>query len=109
MVHEDEVLSFVRSLEDVSEEAIVEKEGQTEKNATLFKREGRIFLVIWDGTNPLRIEVKVDGKLGKLLREKYESVMLSRTLGGSGVEVICSGQLEKDEIIDLIRLSWNYC
>jgi predicted DNA-binding protein (MmcQ/YjbR family) len=53
--------------------------------------------------------VKCDEKLGRLLREKYESVLDSPTLGRGGIEVICSGQLSRDEVVDLVRFSWNYC
>jgi len=94
---------------EVGEEEMVEDEGQGRKNLRIFKREGKIFLVVWEGTQPLRIEVKCDEKLGKLLRAKYESVLLAQTLGRSGIEVICSGQLGVDEIEDLVRFSWNYC
>lgn len=103
MVSEDEVLKYAKGLAGVSEEELVEGE----KRAKLLKRAGRIFLVVWEGTEPLRIEVRCDGKLGKLLRERYESVMLSRTLGGGGVEVVCSGQLSEEEILDLIRHGWE--
>lgn len=110
MVFEDEILELARDFGDeVSEEELTQTEGQGRKSLRVFKREGRIFLVVWEGTDPLRIEVKCDGKLGRLLRERYESVLASKTLGGSGIEVICSGQLSRDEVVDLVRLSWNYC
>ena len=109
MVSEDEILEFARGLGEFTEEQLVEDEGMGKKTCKVLKREGRIFLVVWEGSRPLRIEMKCDGKLGKLLRGKYESVLLSRTLGGGGIEVICSGQLTSDEVIDLVRLSWNCC
>ena len=56
---------------------------------------------------PKTIEVRCDAKLGKMLREKYESVMESRYFGRGGIEIVPSGQLEDDEIADLIRLSYN--
>ena len=67
----------------------------------------RKFLVVHAGTDPLRIEVRTDEKLGKLLIERYESVMQSRYFGKGGVEVVCSGQLSEDEVIDLVRLGWE--
>ena len=57
--------------------------------------------------NANTIEVRTDGKLGKLLREKYESVMESRYFGRGGIEIVMSGQLKLDEIDDLVRLSYN--
>ena len=55
--------------------------------------------------NEKTIEVRTDEKLGKLLIEKYESVMKSRYFGRGGIEIVKSGQLSEDEIKDLIRLS----
>ena len=63
----------------------------------------KVFLVI----NKNTIEVRTDGKLGKLLTEKYESVMRSRYFGKGGIEIVNSGQLKTAEIEDLIRLSYN--
>lgn len=53
------------------------------------------------------IEVRTDGKLAKMLKEKYESVMESRYFGRGGIEIVLSGQLEDEEIEDLVRLSYN--
>ena len=109
MVSETEILEVARGFGEASEEETEDTHGQGHKMLRIFKREGKIFLVVWEGTDPLRIEVKCDEKLGKLLRGRYESVLNSQTLGRSGIEVICSGQLSGDEVVDLVRLSWNYC
>jgi len=74
-----------------------------EKERTLYKVLDRVFLVV----NKNTVEVRTDAKLGKLLREKYESVMESRYFGRGGIEIVMSGQLEKTEIEDLVRLSYN--
>ena len=63
----------------------------------------KVFLVI----NKNTIEVRTDGRLGKLLVEKYESVMRSRYFGKGGIEIVNSGQLKEAELEDLIRLSYN--
>ena len=63
----------------------------------------RAFLVV----NKNTIEVRTDEKLGKLLSEKYESVMRSRYFGRGGIEVVNAGQLSEAEINDLVRLSYN--
>ncbi len=63
----------------------------------------RAFLVV----RPKTIEVRCDMKLGKVLREQYESVMESRYFGRGGIEIVPSGQLEEAEIDDLVRLSYN--
>lgn len=65
--------------------------------------DGKVFLVA--GTKTL--EVRCDGKLSKLLREQYETVMESRYFGRGGIEIVPSGQLSVAEIEDLIRLSYN--
>lgn len=82
---------------------IGEFEEVSEKERKLFKVGEKVFLV----ENKNTIEVRTDFKLGKLLREKYESVMESRYFGRGGIEVVMSGQLEDSEIEDLIRLSYN--
>lgn len=63
----------------------------------------KVFLVV----RPKTIEVRCDGKLSKVLREKYESVMESRYFGRGGIEIVPSGQLEETELQDLVRLSYN--
>ncbi len=63
----------------------------------------KAFLIVRKNT----FEVRCDRKLSELLREKYESVMESRYFGRGGIEIVNSGQLEADEIEDLIRLSYN--
>lgn len=65
--------------------------------------EGKVFLV----ARPKTIEVRCDQKLGKLLREQYETVMESRYFGRGGIEIVPSGQLEETEMEDLVRLSYN--
>ena len=79
------------------------KEKVGERERKLFLVEEKVFLV----ENKNTLEVRCDGKLSKLLRGKYESVMMSRYFGRGGIEIVDSGQLEKTEIEDLIRLSYN--
>ena len=74
-----------------------------EKGRRLFLRGEKVFLVI----NKNTMEVRTDRQLGKLLREKYESVMESRYFGRGGIEIVLSGQLEGEELKDLVRLSYN--
>ena len=82
---------------------IGEFEKTQEKQRVLYTVNEKAFLV----ENANTIEVRTDGKLGKLLREKYESVMESRYFGRGGIEIVMSGQLKLDEIDDLVRLSYN--
>jgi hypothetical protein len=65
---------------------------------------GKVFCVLNEDKT---VEVRTDRNLSKILREKYESVMQSRYFGYGGIEVVLSGQIPKDEIEDLVRLSYN--
>ena len=71
--------------------------------------DGKVFCVVHNDKNGemKTIEVRTDGNLAKVLREKYESVMESRYFGRGGVEVVASGQIKTDELYDLVRLSYN--
>lgn len=78
----------------------VEKKGED-----VFYRvpEGKVFVAI----RPKTLEVRCDRKLSKVLCEKYETVMESRYFGRGGIEIVPSGQLEENELEDLVRLSYN--
>ena len=76
---------------------------KTEKERELFFVNEKAFLVL----NKNTVEVRCDEKLGKFLREKYESVMESRYFGRGGIEIVLSGQMTNDELYDLVRLSYN--
>ena len=65
---------------------------------------GKVFCVLNEDKT---VEVRTDRNLSKILREKYESVMQSGYFGHGGIEVVLSGQISKDEIEDLVRLSYN--
>ena len=76
---------------------------KTDQNRTLFLKHDKTFLVV----NKNTIEIRCDDKLSALLREQYESVMESRYFGRGGIEIVPAGQLDQQEIEDLIRLSYN--
>ena len=88
-------LSKISSLGDYTEE--------TEKDRILYKKDGKVFLVV----NKNTVEVRCDAKLGQVLQQDYESVMKSRYFGNGGVEIVLAGQLDETEIKDLVRLSYN--
>ncbi|MBP5634586.1 hypothetical protein J6X09_02745 [Candidatus Saccharibacteria bacterium] len=99
MVSEESVVEYLSQLEGVSE--------RQQEQWRVFEFDGRVLLCIEKGTNPLRIELRCDRKLSKTLQERYESVMESRALGRNGIEIICSGQLTGDEVIDLVRHAYE--
>lgn len=76
---------------------------QSEESRQLYKKQEKVFLVVNSNT----IEVRTDQKLADLLKTKYESVMESRYFGRGGIEIVLAGQLDSNEIEDLIRLSYN--
>lgn len=97
-------LEKVSGLGEWTSEEKVYKEANDEKvRLYKVKESGRVFLVERAKT----IEVRCDLKLAKMLVEKYESVMESRYFGRGGIEIVPSGQLEENEVEDLIRLSYN--
>ena len=68
----------------------------------------RMFALIAEGTNPVRLSLKCDPRLSQTLQQRYESVLPGYHLNKKHwITIICSGQLTEDEIQDLIRLSYR--
>ena len=82
----------------------IKEEVVNKKTRTLYLKDEKVFLVVNNNT----LEVRCDTELGKLLISKYESVMESRYYGRGGVEIVLAGQLNDNEIYDLVRLSYNF-
>lgn len=99
MVSEEAILDYLKRFDDITE--------REEKGWKIFERGEKIFLCLEQGKTPVRLELRCDRKLGQTLQERYESVMESRALGRNGIEIICSGQLSEDEIVDLIRHAYE--
>lgn len=69
--------------------------------------EGKLFAIIADGSQPLRVSLKCDPQLAINLREKYESIVPGYHLNKKHWNtIICSGQLSDEEIKDLVRHSY---
>lgn len=69
---------------------------------------GKMFAIISENTDPLRVSLKCDPQLAIKLREKYESVVPGYHLNKKHWNtIICTGQLSSDEIFDLARLSYE--
>ena len=101
---EEYLLSFPNTWLDFpfGEGTSVYKVGNKEAN------EGKLFAIIADGSNPLRVSLKCDPQLALNLREKYESVLPGYHLNKKHWNtIICTGQLSNDEIQDLARLSYR--
>ncbi len=68
----------------------------------------KLFAIIQEGSEPLRVSLKCDPLLAVNLREKYESVLPGYHLNKKHWNtIICTGQLSDEEIKDLARLSYR--
>ena len=78
------------------------------KDVAVYKTNGHMFALIQEGSNPVRLSLKCDPQLSKLLRERYESVMPGYHLNKKHWNtLILSGQLPWNEVQDLIRHSYE--
>lgn len=69
--------------------------------------EGKLFAIIADGSQPLRLSLKCDPQLAQNLRDKYESVQPGYHLNKKHWNtILLTGQLSVDEIKDLARHSY---
>lgn len=101
---EEYLLSFPNTWLDYpfGEDAAVYKIGHKETGG------GKMFAIVGEKSDPVRISLKCDPQLAITLREKYESVVPGYHLNKKHWNtVICTGQLNQDEVFDLIRLSYN--
>ncbi len=71
-------------------------------------KEAKMFAIIQANKEPVNLSLKCDPVLSEHLREKYETVMpgyhLNKTHWNT---IICSGQLDDQELQDLIDLSYR--
>lgn len=78
------------------------------EDVAVYKVQDKMFALIAEGKEPVRISLKCDPKLSELLREKYEEVMPGYHLNKKHWNtLILSGQLEWDEVKALILHSYN--
>lgn len=78
------------------------------EEVAVYKVNDKMFALIPEGREPVRISLKCDPELSKVLRERYESVMEGYHLNKKHWNtVILSGQLEWDEVKALILHSYN--
>ena len=70
--------------------------------------EEQMFALIRDDATPLRVSLKCDPILAKHLREKYDEVQPGDNLNKKiWNTIVCTGQLDAEEIKDLARLSYQ--
>ncbi len=78
------------------------------ESTAVYKTGDKIFALIAEKSNPIRLSLKCDPQLAELLRERYETVLPGYHLNKKHWNtIICSGQLPIDEIQGLIRHSYE--
>jgi predicted DNA-binding protein (MmcQ/YjbR family) len=78
------------------------------EGAAVYKVGDKMFAIIAEKSNPLRVSLKCDPQLAEVLREKYETVIPGYHLNKKHWNtIICSGQLSADELKDLIVHSYT--
>lgn len=78
------------------------------ENTAVYKVKGKMFALIAEKSEPVRISLKCDPNLAENLRAKYESVMPGYHLNKKHWNtIILSGQLRDQEVKDLILHSYN--
>lgn len=77
------------------------------KEAAVYKVGDKMFALIAEGSKPVRLSLKCDPLLARLLREKYETVMEGYHLNKKHWNtLLLTGQLSWEEVQDLIRHSY---
>ena len=77
-------------------------------DVAVYKVGDKMFALVQEGSNPVRLSLKCDPLLAQTLREKYESVMPGHHLNKKHWNtLLLSGQLAWPEVQDLIRHSYR--
>jgi len=78
------------------------------EGTAVYKVGDKMFAIMAESSNPVRISLKCDPQLAEILREKYETVLPGYHLNKKHWNtIICSGQLPDDEIKGLIVHSYT--
>lgn len=77
------------------------------EDVAVYKAGGKMFALIAEKKEPVRLSLKCDPVLAETLRQKYESVLPGYHLSKKHWNtIILSGQLSWDEVKDLIKHSY---
>lgn len=78
------------------------------EGVAVYKVEDKMFALVKEGSDPIRLSLKCDPQLAETLRERYETVMPGYHLNKKHWNtILLTGQLAWDEIKDLICHSYN--
>lgn len=104
MIKQDAIEDILNTFIDTKKGNVFGKEYVTYSVIVNDKEEP--FIVYKDGKEPLRISLRCEYQLLKNLSEKYESAMPSSILSkNKWIDIILTGQIELEQIKDLIVLS----
>jgi predicted DNA-binding protein (MmcQ/YjbR family) len=77
------------------------------EGVAVYKVGDKMFALVQEGSDPLRLSLKCDPQLAVTLRERYESVMAGYHLNKKHWNtLLLTGQLSWEEVQDLIRHSY---
>lgn len=78
------------------------------EEVAVYKVKDKMFALVSEKADPLRISLKCDPQLSQTLRASYETVMPGYHLNKMHWNtIVLTGQLSWDEIKDLIKHSYN--
>jgi predicted DNA-binding protein (MmcQ/YjbR family) len=78
------------------------------EGVAVYKAGDKMFALISEGKDPVRLSLKCDPVLGKTLREKYDEVQPGYHLNKKHWNtMVLSGQLKWPEVQDLVRHSYQ--
>jgi len=78
------------------------------EGVAVYKVGDKMFAIVAEGSDPLRLSLKCDPQLAETLRERYETVLPGYHLNKKHWNtILLTGQLSEDDIKDLIRHSYE--
>jgi predicted DNA-binding protein (MmcQ/YjbR family) len=78
------------------------------ENTAVYKVGDKMFALISEGKDPVRLSLKCDPALSKVLREEYDEVMPGYHVNKKHWNtLVLAGQLEWPDVQDLIRHSYQ--
>ena len=78
------------------------------QNTAVYKINDKMFALVAEKSDPLRLSLKCDPNLAETLRGKYETVMPGYHLNKKHWNtIVLTGQLSWDEVKDLIKHSYG--
>jgi predicted DNA-binding protein (MmcQ/YjbR family) len=78
------------------------------EDVAVYKVGDKMFALIAEKSDPVRLSLKCDPLLAQTLRERYETVVAGYHLNKKHWNtIICTGQLPEQEIYDLVTHSYN--